>query len=175
MTKHICSCEICTANRALRAAIDALAWPPEHQEKLDALEAAHDAIVEKAANDEMDYVWNINRIGALFGIEHAWPDLIITKIKELQAQVDKIDAHLAAVAELRVDVDRLSQTTRLEILRGIPATVRECAVCGSTEVTQSVVEMSRVRGAYFARRGMWLMTWRCERHAVTVPQEAPTP
>lgn len=87
MTKHICSCEICTANRALRAAIDALAWPPENQERLEALEAAHDAIVEKAANDEMEYVWQIQRIGALFGIERAYPDLIIAKIKELQAQV----------------------------------------------------------------------------------------
>ena len=88
MTKHICSCEICAANRALRAAIDDLPWPPEYQERLAALEKAHDAIVEKAANDEMDYVWNINRIGALFGIEHAWPDAIIVKIKELQARVE---------------------------------------------------------------------------------------
>lgn len=92
MTKHICSCEICAANRALRAAIDDLPWPPEYQDRLAALEDAHNAIVEKAANDEMDYVWNIERIGKLFGIERAWPDLIIEKIKELQELVAQHEA-----------------------------------------------------------------------------------
>lgn len=86
MTEHICHCEICTANRALQA-VFALPWPPEYQEQLAALDAAIDAIVDKAAEDEMSYVWNIERIGKLFGIERAWPDLIITKIKELQALI----------------------------------------------------------------------------------------
>lgn len=83
MTEHICHCEICTANRALQAVL-ALPWPPEYQEQLAALDAAVDAIVDKAAEDEMNYVWNIERIGKLFGIERAWPDLIIAKIEELQ-------------------------------------------------------------------------------------------
>ena len=86
MTEHICSCEICTANRALYAVMQ-LSWPPEYKEQLAALDAAVDAIVDKAANDEMEYAWHINRIGEMLGIDSAWPDLIVMKIKELQARV----------------------------------------------------------------------------------------
>lgn len=86
-TDHICHCEICTANRALRAVME-LPWPDEYKAQLEALDAAVDRIVDKAATDEMDYAWNLKNIGEALGIAQPWqsyPELIITKIRELQS------------------------------------------------------------------------------------------
>lgn len=81
-TGHICHRDICKTSRALEAVL-ALTWPPEHAEKMDALDRAFNWLLEKSANDEMEFDYQMRRIATALGAE-PWPDAILRTIEDIK-------------------------------------------------------------------------------------------
>ncbi len=90
MTEHICSCNVCSASRALNAVLE-LDWPEENRVALELLDKCFNAFIDRAASDEMDYAYNMGRIGYAIGLTNDPTALLFS---------GSVDAILAKIGEL---------------------------------------------------------------------------
>ena len=94
MKEHICSCNVCSASRALNAVME-LDWPEEKRAALELLDKCFNVFIDRAASDEMDYAYNMGRIGYALGLTNdstalffsGSADAILAKIGELTKPV----------------------------------------------------------------------------------------
>lgn len=99
MNDHICSCNFCSTSRALSAVME-LDWPEENRAALELLDKCFNAFIDRAASDEMDYWYNMGKIGYALGLTNEPTALLFSgSVDDILAKIGELTKTPPAATE----------------------------------------------------------------------------
>lgn len=99
MDDHICSCNVCSTSRALSAVME-LDWPEENRAALELLDKCFNAFIDRAASDEMEYAYNIGKIGYALGLTNDPTALLFSgSVDDILAKIGELTKTPPAATE----------------------------------------------------------------------------